>query len=206
MSPKFEQLPEEKQQRMINAALEVFSKNDYQHASTDLIAVKADISKGLLFYYFKNKRSLYLYLVHYMMDEVVKKVVNQDFWAITDFFELLYYSAEQKLHMIAKNPYILDFSVRFFYESHGDVEEQANNFSQHRIERLYQDYFGRIDRNKFRDGVDPRQMLNMLVWMADGYIHQRLSRGQPVCIKKMMAEYQQWLVLFRQIAYKEEYQ
>ena len=58
MNEKFFALPEEKQERIINAAMEVFGKNEYKRASTDLIAVKAGISKGLLFYYFHNKISL----------------------------------------------------------------------------------------------------------------------------------------------------
>ena len=62
MNEKFFTLSPEKQARITNAALEVFARNDYKHASTDDIAAKAGISKGLLFYYFRNKQSLYLYL------------------------------------------------------------------------------------------------------------------------------------------------
>lgn len=46
MNEKFKQLPDEKQQAIVNAALEVFSKNEYGRASTDLIAAKAHVSKG----------------------------------------------------------------------------------------------------------------------------------------------------------------
>ncbi|WP_432764423.1 TetR/AcrR family transcriptional regulator [Hungatella hathewayi] len=56
MNEQFYDLPQEKQMRIINAGLEVFSKNDYKHAVTDEIARKAGISKGLLFYYFHNKK------------------------------------------------------------------------------------------------------------------------------------------------------
>ena len=63
-------LSPEKQARITNAALEVFARNDYKHASTDDIAAKAGISKGLLFYYFRNKQSLYLYLYDYALEQV----------------------------------------------------------------------------------------------------------------------------------------
>lgn len=206
MNLKFEQLPEEKRQRIINAALEVFSKSDYKRASTDLIAAKAEISKGLLFHYFENKRSLYLYLVQYMTKEISGKIVDQDFWSITDFFELLAYSERQKMRLLARNPYLLNFSVRFFYESHKDVEEQVNAFSQERMQQIPSDYFGRIDRSKFRDGMTPERILHMLLWMTDGYMHQQLCLGRPICIDQLIAEYRQWLKMFRQIAYEEEYQ
>lgn len=57
MEPAFEHLPREKQLRILNAAMKVFARNDYRHASTDDIAAQAGISKGLLFYYFHNKNS-----------------------------------------------------------------------------------------------------------------------------------------------------
>lgn len=43
------ELTEEKRRRILNAALEEFAKHDYKGASTDDIAAKAGISKGLLF-------------------------------------------------------------------------------------------------------------------------------------------------------------
>lgn len=46
---KFYSLPEEQQVAIFNAAMEVFGGNEYKRASTDLIAQKAGISKGLLF-------------------------------------------------------------------------------------------------------------------------------------------------------------
>lgn len=52
MNERFKELPEVKQRAVLNAAMEVFAKYDYKKASTDLIAAKAGISKGLLFYYF----------------------------------------------------------------------------------------------------------------------------------------------------------
>ena len=55
MEPAFEHLPREKQLRILNAAMKVFARNDYRHASTDDIAAQAGISKGLLFYYYYNK-------------------------------------------------------------------------------------------------------------------------------------------------------
>ena len=71
MNEKFFTLSPEKQARITNAALEVFARNDYKHASTDDIAAKAGISKGLLFYYFRNKQSLYLYLYDYALEQVL---------------------------------------------------------------------------------------------------------------------------------------
>ncbi|MFR3292703.1 MAG: TetR/AcrR family transcriptional regulator [[Clostridium] innocuum] len=55
---KFEELSQEKQRRIIDAGMEVFGRYEYKKANTEDIAVKAGISKGLLFYYFKDKKKL----------------------------------------------------------------------------------------------------------------------------------------------------
>lgn len=47
MNEKFYELPPEKQQRIINAGLEVFGAHDYPQASTDDMTAKAEISKGV---------------------------------------------------------------------------------------------------------------------------------------------------------------
>lgn len=57
MEDRLSSLSEEKKNAVVNAALEVFGTNEYKRASTDLIAAKAGISKGLLFYYFKIRKS-----------------------------------------------------------------------------------------------------------------------------------------------------
>ena len=64
MTSAFYKLDNKKQERIINASLNVFSKNSFKNGSTDIIAYQAQISKGSLFHYFKNKKSLYLFVYH----------------------------------------------------------------------------------------------------------------------------------------------
>ena len=47
---KFENLPDERQEAIVNGAVEAFGRNDYKGASTETIARKAGISKGLMFF------------------------------------------------------------------------------------------------------------------------------------------------------------
>ena len=62
MNEKFFSLPEEKQQAIINAGFRVFSQNTYKKSPVSEVAKEAGISKSLLFYYFRNKKELYLFL------------------------------------------------------------------------------------------------------------------------------------------------
>ena len=42
-------------------------------------------------------------------------VLDEGYWEIDDFFELLVYAAETKSKVLSKFPYLLEFSIRAFY-------------------------------------------------------------------------------------------
>lgn len=205
MNEKFHSLPEEKQTRIINAAMEVFSQNEYKNASTDDICAKAGISKGSLFYYFRNKKQLYLYLYEYTVNMMSELIVDDHFREITDFFELLSYAAAGKSKILCKTPYILDFSVRCFYSKGEAVSPELNHINDSYMHSVWEDYFQTIDFSKFRDGADPIKLYQMLVWMADGYLHQKQIMGIPFNLDELMEEFTQWMKMMRKLFYKEEY-
>ena len=144
MNEKFFALPEEKQERIINAAMEVFGKNEYKRASTDLIAVKAGISKGLLFYYFHNKKELYMYVYNFLIEIMKDQIADTTFLELTDFFELLRYAGAGKAVMLEKHPYILDFAMRAFYSENEIVSDTLKSFNTMQEEVMYQMYFAKI--------------------------------------------------------------
>ena len=78
MNERFFELKKEKQDRMINGALKVFSQYGYHHASTDEIVREANISKGLLFHYFESKMGLYVFLYDYSTRFVALELTNVD--------------------------------------------------------------------------------------------------------------------------------
>lgn len=205
MYEKFHELPHEKQMKIINAAMEVFSQNEYKHAVTDDIAAKAGISKGSLFYYFHNKKDLYLYLYHYVIRVTSEQAVNEKFWEITGFFEALEHVADIKMKMLRKNPYMLDFSMRCFYSSGEQVSGELSELNTKFQDNVFKDYLPNVDFSKFKDKVDPEKVFRMIGWMSDGYLHDRQMRGTGISIEKLMEEFRSWVDMFRNILYKEEY-
>lgn len=206
MNEKFFALPEEKQERIINAAMEVFGKNEYKRASTDLIAVKAGISKGLLFYYFHNKKELYMYVYNFLIEIMKDQIADTTFLELTDFFELLRYAGTGKAVMLEKHPYILDFAMRAFYSENEIVSDTLKSFNTMQEEVMYQMYFGHIDTYKFKDSVEPFKVYKMLRWMGDGYIHDKQMAGKAIDINELLKEFNDWMDMMKKLVYKEEYQ
>ncbi len=59
----FDNLPEDKRQRIIDCAVDEFAQHDYASASISKIVAKAGIAKGSLYQYFNDKTDLYTYLL-----------------------------------------------------------------------------------------------------------------------------------------------
>ncbi len=180
MNEQFFHLPEEKQQAIINASLEVFATHEYKRASTDDIAAKAGISKGLLFYYFHNKKSLYLYIYDYTKQIVTAQVVDAHFKEITDFFELLAYSAQKKTAIMSRNPYLMDFVMRCFYPEKEEVSDELNSTNQDYIDNSIFLYFKNVDFSRFRQDADPQQILRRTATSA-----RNEGRANRLCWMKL---------------------
>ena len=61
-------IQQENEERILLAALEVFSQNGFHGATLDRIAGAADMSKPNLLYYFKNKEEIHIALLTGLLD------------------------------------------------------------------------------------------------------------------------------------------
>lgn len=207
MNKRFHDLSKEKQMRVINAGLEVFSANEYKHAVTDDIASSAGISKGLLFYYFHNKQELYNFLVSYVIKLTEKHVITDKFADITDFFELLEYASLQKVKIINKFPYLIDFAMKAYFSSRsGKDNPLAKLLDSGPDNKMYDKYFVNIDKTKFKNpDKDMHTIMQMMSWMGEGYLLERQRKGKKIDINDFVAKFKEWSALFKQAYYKEEF-
>lgn len=205
MSERFKELPEKKQLSILRAAIEVFAKYEYKKASTDLIASKAGVSKGLLFYYFHNKKDLYLTVYEYVKRIIIEGVADSRLLEITDFFELITYTTMKKIKILSENPYIVEFSVRSFYSDREEISGDLKMKSKKDIEQNYNQYFNKINLYKFKENINPSEIFKMVIWLIDGYIHERQMNNEPLCLDTISKLLINWTEMFKQIAYKEEY-
>lgn len=58
----------ERKKLILNAALEVFAEKGYSSTSVEDIIKKADVSKGLIYTYFKSKEEIFLNLAEYWQE------------------------------------------------------------------------------------------------------------------------------------------
>lgn len=92
----------ENQQKIIRAALDVFSRYGYRGSTVDQIASKADMSKANLLYYFRRKNDIYIAVLESILDRWLEPLaaINSD----GDPGDELWAYIQAKLRMSRENP------------------------------------------------------------------------------------------------------
>lgn len=195
-------IPEEKKESIINASIEEFAKHEYKHAILENIASNANISKSLLLYHFKTKKKLYEYVYNYVYEYIEKIIADSNFYKIKDFFELMEYSFYKKLEIMERHKSIFDFLIQGYFDESEDVKEIVNN-NKKQID--INSYFKNIDKSKFRDDVDIKDIIEMITYTSEGYLQSRKKMIKKIDKEDMIKQYSKWMKMFRQISYKKKY-
>ena len=195
----------EKQLKIINAGFEYFGKYGYKGANTEDIANRAGISKGLLFYYFKNKESYYLFLCEFCQNLMLESFQETDFQEITDFFELIDFATKAKLKIITEYPFITDFSVNLIADKSIKVGSKSEEYVNNAIYNSFDIYFKNIDFTPFKEEIDVKKIYQMMLWLSEGYINEKKRINTPIVLEDFLSDFALWKALFKKICYKEEY-
>ncbi len=203
----FENLDYEKRKRILNAALKEFADNGYDRASTNQIVKNAGIGKGMLFYYFKNKRELYYYLANYSMDITIKDYFAKFNENEPDFIERLKQSSKIKMHFFAEHPNVFQFLGTFFLIADDqlpeDLKEKYHKLTEIGYKKLYQD----IDYSLFREGIDVEKAFQLIQWAIEGYQQDLKKRLQgkvfsTIDLKPYWDEFYEYLDVLKKSFYK----
>lgn len=207
MFSKFLNIDTEKQNRILNAAMKEFAEKGYENASTNEIVKEAEISKGLLFHYFKNKKQLFLFLYDYCIDvnmnEFYKKIDLNE----TDFFTRLRQIQLIKMELLNKYPEIFRFIEIAYLEDSSDIKQELENKNKELLKSNLDVIFKGIDTSKFKDGIDIEKVINIVVWTLQGFADEimkkeKLSPSNQVNYEKAFSEVDEYINMLKNCFYK----
>lgn len=204
MEKKFESLDGQKRDRILNAAFEVFSKNSFQKASTNEIVALADISKGILFHYFKSKQALYDYLKHFAFKTLIDAIEEELDWSETDFFQRLKAIGIIKTRILVKYPYMTNF-IQVLHEQMS-IEDMMALIQQYNGHIMQDVYMRNIDYSKFKTGIDLQRVITMTQWTFEKLGETWFKSQNPADLwdfGKLQSEADAYIALLRATFYKE---
>ncbi|CAB1251068.1 TetR/AcrR family transcriptional regulator [Clostridium sp. MT-14] len=202
---KFFNLPVEKQNKIIDVALKSFGKNGYKKTSIGDIAAAAGISKSMVFHYFGTKKALYFYLIE-LCDNIIMKEVDEKFnYKVTDFFDRIKLSSNIEISVMRKHPAIPSFLTSMYFENDGEVKGDIKTIILAKgVDFRNKIAFDGVDFSKFKENVDPKLVIKILLWLTDGYMNQ-LSNRTAINYEAFFKEFEECIDLLRDNLYKEEY-
>ena len=203
MNEKFFSLPIEKQQAIINAGYRVFSQNSYKNSPMSEIAMEAGISKSLLFYYFRNKKELYLFLWNKCAQTTIDFMTKYECYGQKELFESMERGMRAKLEIIRLYPDMANFTIKAFYEKDAEICLA--------IQESYQNYFNlkarktrlNLNSEQFMDGLDISMMYREMYWASEGYLWEMVQRGN-LDIDQMEKDFTKLMNFWKSIYLRKE--
>ncbi len=186
MNEKFFELKKSKQDRFINAALQIFSENGYKKASTDEIVKKAEISKGLLFHYFGSKQGLYEFVYNYSVKYIRMEYSRVLTGEKENFFKLQSKIMEAQREIMRGYPYMNIFVTQAFREKEEEVVALVRESMDEHSAYLASVY-AQADISNFKEDINPSQVLKMCLFIADGVLLEQF-RGEEIDADKYYEE------------------
>ncbi|MBP3195608.1 MAG: TetR/AcrR family transcriptional regulator [Butyrivibrio sp.] len=202
MNEKFFELKKEKQDRMINAALKVFSQYGYNHASTDEIVKEAQISKGLLFHYFGSKIGMYAFLYDYATRFVTLELTANVDKNENGYFELYHQILSAETAAMAQYPYIL----LFLDKANEEVNQEAlAEISERRekYQRIMNTLKDRADITMLAEGIDYQKLRNILDYTIDGLLRKNI-KNESFRADLFMEEAEEYIDLIKNMSINRE--
>lgn len=190
MNEKFFDLSREKQDRMINGAIEVFAKNGYKHASTDDMVKAVEVSKGLWFHYFGSKAGLYRFVYGFSVKYIVLELASVLDPEEKDYFEIVKQIEYTKMKVSKVYPYMTAFLEEALEETDVDIVEQTAE-----DRKIYIDRMSSLIKSGDIEGIQEKstkdRIKKMLQYTIDGINRDKGLNGsvEPETIYREIKNY-----------------
>lgn len=162
----------EKHNQIMTAAATLFAKQGYKKTTIDEIVVKAGISKGLFYHYFKNKKELYIHLYNSYIDIFSDSIRNKVDITETDFFERMKQIAHIRIDFVTEYPALWDFLFLAYYEENPDIAPLIKEKNETLLQTSYAGSAANIDWSKLKKGISPDKAIEVITWIAEGFVRK----------------------------------
>jgi len=167
---KFLSLPQEKQNRIVTAAMKLFGEVGYKKAYISEIAAASGISKALVFHYFGSKKGLYSYLVYYTGKVVMTEAQEKRDTRNKDFFDRAITTIGFRLSLKSRYPAMSSFIESVYNENESEVAADIK-----RLQAVAADTHAKVTLNPgeeslFKSEVDPGCVVNLIEKYTEGVI------------------------------------
>ena len=205
----FLKLKVEKQDSILQAALDEFSEYGYELASTNRIVERAGIAKGTLFKYFSSKEELFLYVCNKFAKLVQTEIYFNGEDAPDELFDYLKYITVRKMTLKYRFPKEFALITKILRDSTHPINQKFLGFVTKVGMQTYEQIVQRVKTSNFRPGVSAEEAFKLVGWTLRGfeeYILQSLAGKEYTeeIEKAMLVEFDRLCELLKIGLYKPQ--
>lgn len=174
---KLENNKRKKYESLLNAAYELFTKNNFSQTTISEIAEKAGVAKGTFYLYFKDKFDLRYKLITYKSRQIMQNALDElDKREENNFVERIIFAADNIINQLSNNKPLLEFISKnlvwgIFKNIISSFENKKTNDSINLYERFLEH-----SPKKLRD---PDIMLYMITEMISSTLYSTVILNEP---------------------------
>ena len=210
MYENFERIPKADKLCILNACIEEFAQKGYEKASTNAIVRKAGIPKGTLFFFFGNKKNLYLYVIDHAVTLYTQMTLESSVEMPDDLFERLLFLGRERMKFALDQPQLYKLFYNAFINAPEDIQtELRGRYSAYYTPSMQMLTDG-LDRSHFKPGVNVEKVIELIYLILEGLLSKSvpiLQKYQPAeslaLVDKLFVECDEYFTMIRQGVYLE---
>lgn len=178
----FFNLPEEKRNKIIQAAIDIFAELHYSNVTINKLVKHAGIPKGSFYQYFENKDDLYIYLFNDIGDK--KTEVFERLKAKTSDISFKEYMMEYIMglkNLEASNDQITHLKREFLNECPQDIKKQILKKEMPRSIKVFREVIDAyVKKGEFRKDLDSNVAAYVTVMSISNLEYYDYGNGEDV--------------------------
>lgn len=177
----FFNLPEDKHEKILDAAMSEFEMNSYENVSINQIVAKSGISKGSFYQYFEDKKDLYKYILSLIIKKKLEYITplmsnpfDHNFFQVIREMNLsgLKFAKDNPRYMAIGNWMLKDMSKPFYSEVISENRGQAHDAYIMLLNNA-------IKRGEVREDIDVDFTARMIFKLSSEFIIDEVNLENP---------------------------
>ena len=180
---KREEKNAETKHRIIESALKEFSEKNYREASLNTICDQGEVSKGIIYHYYRDKEELYLACVKECFDSL-KAYLDQKVKITDDPLEKnLNEYFQVRLHFFDENPIYFGIYCNAILNPPEELEQQLNKATKEFKEQTIKILNALLKKAELRKGISNDDVIETFSEYQD-WVNTRSQRNKTISLKE----------------------
>lgn len=174
-------IEDQRRERILRAAQELFAERGYDGASAEVIAERADVAKGLVFHHFGSKADLYMAAVADALDRLSEAFFADVGPPPFDLFQRLFDWMHHKLLIFQMQPTLSCLALSAFADPPASLRDRIREYMTEGTAEGWALILEGIDTAPFRPEIAPDQAVDLVMMVSDVVSDRGLARmvGEP---------------------------